>query len=99
MNNERSMLSKENELPSPTDALSQSPALSLATAPWPYFAPDEMEAAACVMRSGNVNYWTGEEGMLFEKEFAMFLAHPTLTPDHMLQVCDRVDSVLLRAAV
>lgn len=66
------MLSKENELPSPADALSQSAVLSLATAPWPYFAPDEMEAAACVMRSGNVNYWTGEEGKLFEKEFAAF---------------------------
>jgi dTDP-4-amino-4,6-dideoxygalactose transaminase len=40
--------------------------------PWPYFAPDEIEAAAAVLRSGNVNYWTGEEGRLFEKEFANF---------------------------
>lgn len=37
---------------------------------WPYFAPDEIEAAAAVLRSGNVNYWTGEEGRLFEREFA-----------------------------
>jgi hypothetical protein len=41
-------------------------------APWPYFAPDEIEAAVAVLRSGNVNYWTGEEGRLFEKEFASF---------------------------
>ena len=41
-------------------------------APWPYFAPDEIEAAAAVLRSGKVNYWTGEEGRSFEREFAEF---------------------------
>jgi len=40
---------------------------------WPHFAPDEIEAAAAVLRSGNVNYWTGEEGRLFEREFADFV--------------------------
>src|ERR1039457_148016 len=40
--------------------------------PWPYFAPDEIEAAASVLRSGKVNYWTGEEGRQFEREFAEF---------------------------
>ena len=39
---------------------------------WPHFAPDEIEAAATVLRSGKVNYWTGEEGRQFEKEFATF---------------------------
>lgn len=39
-------------------------------APWPYFAADELEAAAAVLRSGKVNYWTGEEGRAFEREFA-----------------------------
>ena len=39
---------------------------------WPYFAEDEVEAAARVLRSGNVNYWTGEEGRQFEREFAEF---------------------------
>lgn len=39
---------------------------------WPHFAPDEIEAAVAVLQSGNVNYWTGEEGRLFEKEFATF---------------------------
>ncbi len=39
-------------------------------APWPVFAPDEIEAAERVLRSGKVNYWTGEEGKHFESEFA-----------------------------
>ena len=37
---------------------------------WPVFAPDEIEAAVKVLQSGKVNYWTGEEGRNFEKEFA-----------------------------
>lgn len=37
---------------------------------WPYFAPDEIDAVRAVLRSGKVNYWTGEQGRLFEKEFA-----------------------------
>src|SRR5580704_18021174 len=48
-----------------------SPAQSVsAFAPWPYFEADEIEAAAAVLRSGKVNYWTGQEGRLFETEFA-----------------------------
>jgi len=39
-------------------------------APWPSFGAEEIEAAAGVLRSGKVNYWTGEEGRLFEQEFA-----------------------------
>src|SRR5688572_27417358 len=38
--------------------------------PWPYFAPDEITAAAPVLESGRANYWTGEEGKKFEDEFA-----------------------------
>jgi dTDP-4-amino-4,6-dideoxygalactose transaminase len=41
-------------------------------APWPYFANDEIEAAVRVLRSGKVNYWTGQEGRKFEEEFAAF---------------------------
>ena len=37
---------------------------------WPCFASDEIAAAVRVLRSGQVNYWTGEEGRLFEREFA-----------------------------
>jgi dTDP-4-amino-4,6-dideoxygalactose transaminase len=39
-------------------------------APWPHFEEDLVEAASAVLRSGKVNYWTGQEGVLFEKEFA-----------------------------
>lgn len=41
-------------------------------APWPYFSEDEIAAVTAVLKSGKVNYWTGEEGRLFEKEFAGF---------------------------
>jgi dTDP-4-amino-4,6-dideoxygalactose transaminase len=39
-------------------------------APWPTFAQDEIEAVAAVLRSGRVNYWTGDEGRRFEAEYA-----------------------------
>lgn len=42
-------------------------------APWPHFANDEVDAAAAVLRSGRVNYWTGGEGRQFEKEFAGYV--------------------------
>jgi dTDP-4-amino-4,6-dideoxygalactose transaminase len=41
-------------------------------AAWPFFGPDEIEAAASVLRSSRVNYWTGDHGKLFEREFAAF---------------------------
>jgi dTDP-4-amino-4,6-dideoxygalactose transaminase len=40
--------------------------------PWPYFEPEEIDAAVAVLRSGKVNYWTGTEGRQFEKEIATF---------------------------
>ncbi|MBS1716166.1 MAG: DegT/DnrJ/EryC1/StrS aminotransferase family protein [Armatimonadetes bacterium] len=43
------------------------------THPWPEFAPDEVEAAARVLSSGKVNYWTGEECRHFETEFAAYV--------------------------
>jgi dTDP-4-amino-4,6-dideoxygalactose transaminase len=42
-------------------------------APWPDFAADEIEAVAAVLRSGKVNYWTGEQSQEFEREFAEFI--------------------------
>jgi dTDP-4-amino-4,6-dideoxygalactose transaminase len=45
----------------------------LASAPWPFFADDEIEAAEQALRSGRVNYWTGNEGRQFEFEFADFV--------------------------
>lgn len=37
---------------------------------WPQFGPAEAEAVCAVLRSGKVNYWTGDEGRRFEEEFA-----------------------------
>ena len=41
--------------------------------PWPYFAPDEIEAVRAVLASGKANYWTGTEGTTFETEFAQYV--------------------------
>jgi dTDP-4-amino-4,6-dideoxygalactose transaminase len=41
-------------------------------APWPSLSEDEIEAANVVLRSGKLNYWTGDEGIRFETEFAAF---------------------------
>jgi len=48
------------------------PSRELPFAPWPSIEADEIGAAAAVLRSGKINYRTGEEGRLFEKEFAAF---------------------------
>src|SRR5450755_4998453 len=39
---------------------------------WARSGADEIEAATAVLRSGKVNYWTGDEGRQFEREFAEF---------------------------
>ena len=62
-------------------------------ASWPFFDFEEIEAASAVLRSGKVNYWTGEEGRQFEVEFAEFcgarhavcLANGTLALELALQ--------------
>jgi dTDP-4-amino-4,6-dideoxygalactose transaminase len=41
-------------------------------APWPSMSEDEVEAVRVVLRSGKLNYWTGEEVRQFEDEFASF---------------------------
>jgi dTDP-4-amino-4,6-dideoxygalactose transaminase len=40
------------------------------TAPWPCFTEEEQDAVARVIGSNRVNYWTGDEGRAFEREFA-----------------------------
>lgn len=37
---------------------------------WPSFTPEEVQAVARVLASNKVNYWTGDEGRAFEREFA-----------------------------
>jgi dTDP-4-amino-4,6-dideoxygalactose transaminase len=39
---------------------------------WPSFSAEEIEAATRVLESGQINYWTGSEGRMFEKEYAEF---------------------------
>ncbi len=37
---------------------------------WPHFDAGDIEAVSTVLRSGKVNYWTGDECRQFENEFA-----------------------------
>ena len=46
--------------------------LNTPLAPWPCFSEEEQEAVASVLGSNRVNYWTGEEGRNFEREFAVW---------------------------
>lgn len=41
-------------------------------APWPHYDSEQCEAVAAVLRSGRVNYWTGDEGRQFEREYAAY---------------------------
>ena len=59
---------------------------------WPFFEEDEIAAVSAVLQSGKVNYWTGEEGRLFEKEFAA-----SVGVDHAVAVMN--GSVALEAAL
>jgi hypothetical protein len=43
-------------------------------APWPAFDEEHLDAVSNVLRSGKVNYWTGQEGRRFEQEFAELCA-------------------------
>jgi dTDP-4-amino-4,6-dideoxygalactose transaminase len=69
----------EREAMTPSTTLAQlaieggQPSREFPFAPWPSFESNEIEAAVSVLRSAKINYWTGEEGRLFEKEFAAFI--------------------------
>lgn len=67
--------------------------LSTFFSPWPEYSDEEIRAVERVLRSGQVNYWTGTECREFEKEFAAWagsryavaLANGTLALDAALQ--------------
>jgi dTDP-4-amino-4,6-dideoxygalactose transaminase len=42
-------------------------------ATWPAYSEEEIDAVQQVLRSGKVNYWTGEEGREFEREYAAYV--------------------------
>lgn len=44
--------------------------LNTSFSPWPSFTEEEANAVRDVLLSNKVNYWTGQEGREFEKEFA-----------------------------
>ncbi|WP_239018060.1 DegT/DnrJ/EryC1/StrS family aminotransferase [Sphingomonas flavalba] len=52
------MVSREENMPNPP------------IAPWPSFTAEEQAAVSRVLASNRVNYWTGDEGRVFECEFA-----------------------------
>ena len=53
-------------------ALRSAPTSTTDFAPWPHYEADEIEAVSEVLRSGKVNYWTGEEARRFEEESAAY---------------------------
>ncbi len=66
---------------------------------WPNYSEEEIFAVSEVLRSNKVNYWTGQQGREFEKEFAAYtesqyaiaLANGTLALDlalHALSIGD-----------
>jgi dTDP-4-amino-4,6-dideoxygalactose transaminase len=67
--------------------------LNTSFSPWPSFTPEEADAVAAVIRSNKVNYWTGDECRIFEREFAAWagtaravsLANGTLALDIALK--------------
>ena len=40
---------------------------------WPYFSKEEINKVSQVIKSGKVNYWTGDECKKFEKEFSKYM--------------------------
>lgn len=46
--------------------------LNTKLSPWPSFTQEEADAVQNVLLSNKVNYWTGQEGREFEKEFAKY---------------------------
>ncbi len=68
----------------------------LTRSPWPFYEEDEIEAVLAVLRSGKVNYWTGEECREFEREYAAYfgtqraiaLANGTVALELALQALD-----------
>ena len=46
--------------------------LNTQISPWPSFTQEESQAVSQVLLSNKVNYWTGQEGRQFEKEFAVY---------------------------
>ena len=63
---------------------------------WPQFEKDEKDAVQAVLKSGKVNYWSGNEGNQFESEFAAYtgtqyaiaVSNGTVALELALMACD-----------
>ncbi|MCE9619646.1 MAG: DegT/DnrJ/EryC1/StrS family aminotransferase [Planctomycetes bacterium] len=63
---------------------------------WPIFEPDELAAVEAVLRSGRVNYWTGDQCKKFERAWsdahggvhALAMANGSLTLDAAMRALD-----------
>src|SRR6056297_88442 len=61
---------------------------------WPQYSPEEIETVGRILRTGKVNYWTGDECTRFEQDFAQYhgvrygvaLANGTLALELALRV-------------
>ena len=64
---------------------------------WPSYDQDEIAAATDALRRGCVNYWTGEQGREFEREFSSYQCRT----NHTLMTCyvDLSAPQLLQVAV
>ena len=40
---------------------------------WPFYGEDEINAVSEILKSGKVNYWTGENVKKFEEEFSQWV--------------------------
>lgn len=50
---------------------------------WPQYSKEEIKSVSSVLKSGNVNYWTGRFCLLFEKNFSKY---------HKIKYCVSVNS-------
>lgn len=44
--------------------------------PWPQFSEAEIDSVTQILKSGQVNYWTGRQGKEFEAEFSGYFGNP-----------------------
>ena len=42
---------------------------------YPYYPPKLIHKINRTLKSGKVNYWTGNEGVMFEKEFSKYVGN------------------------
>ena len=42
---------------------------------YPYYPPQLINKINKILKSGKVNYWTGDQGVLFEKEFSRYVGN------------------------